>query len=161
VIGRKRRGAETGRQGQTLVEFALILPIFVLILVGIFDGGRLVFAYHTVNNAAREAGREATVNQTEADIQGRAAQHAVALDIDPADVVVSYLPGFAGQNCAIGTAQIVGCIAVVQVSYEFVPAIPLMAFVMGTNSLTVTGEVQFPVEFNCVDNPPVDCPLGQ
>jgi len=69
------------RRGQTLVEFALILPVFVLVLAGIFDGGRLVFAYHTVNNAAREGGREATVNQTLADIQARAAQHAVALDV--------------------------------------------------------------------------------
>ena len=44
-------------RGQALVEFALVLPIFILILVGIFDLGRAVYVYSTVNNAAREAVR--------------------------------------------------------------------------------------------------------
>jgi Flp pilus assembly protein TadG len=148
------------RTGQTLVEFALILPIFLLILVGIFDAGRLVYAYNTVNNAAREGGREATVNQTEADIQARAAQHAVALDIPAANVAVSFQqPAGAPCDFAIGTGQIVGCLAVVQVSYDYVAATPIIGNLIGP--MTVTGEVRFPVEFNCVDNPPRDCPLGQ
>ena len=153
------RASESGR-GQTLVEFALILPIFILILVGIFDGGRLVFAYHTVNNAAREGGREATVNQTLADIQARAAQHAVALDIAPGDVSVDYrLPaaGSAPGSCdaAIGTQQIFGCLAVVQVRYQYVAATPIIGALIGP--MWVTGEVRFPVEFNCVG---AGCPLG-
>ena len=48
-------------RGQTLVEFALILPIFVLLLVGIFDFGRAIYAYNTISNAAREAVRVAIV----------------------------------------------------------------------------------------------------
>jgi len=165
----KRRFRPAESRGQSLVEFALILPIFILVLVGIFDGGRLVFAYHTVNNAAREGGREATVNQTITDIQARAAEHAVALGIDPTTVSVDFrLPTGAGPNTpgscnsAVGTPQIYGCLAVVQVTYDYVPAIPLMATVMGRNVVTVTGEVRFPVEFNCVDNLAInlDCPLG-
>lgn len=151
------------RRGQTLVEFALILPIFVVILVGIFDGGRLVFANHTVNNAAREGGREATVNQTEADIQARAAQHAVALDIAPGDVVVTYLPTVPGQDCSSAaiqgeSLQSVGCLAVVQVPYTYFAATPIIGALIGP--IDLVGEVRFPVEFNCVDQPGKDCPLG-
>lgn len=157
-------------RGQTLAEFALILPVFVVILVGIFDGGRLVFAYNDVNNAAREAGREATVNQTEADIQARAAQHAVALDIAPADVDVDFRDPTTPDtpfSCvneetgdyAVGTEYIYGCLAVVQVTYVYTAATPVISALVGP--IPVTGEVRFPVEFSCVDQlPGLDCPLG-
>lgn len=151
-------------RGQSLVEFALILPILVLVLVMIFDGGRLVFAYNTVNNAAREGGREATVNQTLADIQARAAQHAVALDLNPSSVVVDYRttsqPNNPGScNSSVGTPAIVGCLAVVRVPYTWVAATPVIGNIIG--SLAVEGEVRFPVEFNCSGSiAGRDCPLG-
>lgn len=59
-------------RGQALVEFALIVPIFVLVTVGIFDGGRALYTFNALSNAAREATREAIVNQTEADIEAEA-----------------------------------------------------------------------------------------
>lgn len=43
--------------GQSLVEFALILPIFLLVLVGLIDMGRAVYANNTLSQAAREATR--------------------------------------------------------------------------------------------------------
>jgi len=46
---------------QALVEFSLVLPIFVLLLLGLVEGGRLVFANNTVSQAAREAARLAAV----------------------------------------------------------------------------------------------------
>jgi len=41
--------------GQALVEFALILPIFLLLLVVAIDVGRLFFSWIQLHNAAREA----------------------------------------------------------------------------------------------------------
>src|SRR4029077_3264030 len=57
-LRRDRRG-----RGQALVEFALVIPIFLLLLIAIFDMGRAVFAYNTLTNAAREGARIAIVNQ--------------------------------------------------------------------------------------------------
>jgi Flp pilus assembly protein TadG len=48
-------------KGQSLVEFALIFPIFFFLVTGLFDLGRAVFAYATMNNAAREGTRYAIV----------------------------------------------------------------------------------------------------
>lgn len=48
------------RQGQSIVEFALILPIMVLVIAGIFDLGRAFFASITITNAAREGARTGT-----------------------------------------------------------------------------------------------------
>jgi hypothetical protein len=152
-------------RGQTLVEFALILPIFLVVLMGIFDAGRLVFAYHTVNNAAREGGREATVNQTVADIQGRAAQHGVALDLSPTTVYVDFRLASDPDNddscdAALGTPAIFGCLAVVRVTYDYVAATPIIGNLIGP--MSVVGEVRFPVEFNCLGSiSGQDCPLGQ
>ena len=44
-------------RGQALTEFALVLPIFALLLFGIIDVARLAFTMNTLNNASREAAR--------------------------------------------------------------------------------------------------------
>ena len=49
-------------RGQTMVEFALILPILVLLLAGFFDLGRVVLANDSLAHAAREAARYAVVH---------------------------------------------------------------------------------------------------
>ena len=47
--------------GQTLIEFALIFPILMFLLVGFFDLGRAVFYYSSLSNAVREAARTGIV----------------------------------------------------------------------------------------------------
>lgn len=49
----------TGR-AQAMVEFALVLMILLVVLVGILEVGRLMFIYAAVNNASREAARYAS-----------------------------------------------------------------------------------------------------
>jgi TadE-like protein len=59
MAGPKRR---TRSRGQGLVEFAIVLPVFLVILMGMVDVGRAVWANNTVGNAAREAARFAAVH---------------------------------------------------------------------------------------------------
>jgi hypothetical protein len=49
-------------RGQTMVEFALILPILMLLLTGFFDLGRVVLANDALSHAARESARYAIVH---------------------------------------------------------------------------------------------------
>lgn len=49
-------------RGQSLVEFALVAPIFMIILLGTFEGARAVLAYNTLSNASREGARYALVH---------------------------------------------------------------------------------------------------
>ena len=51
--------------GQSMVEFALILPIFLLILCGIIDFGWLFYNQLSLNNACREGARYAVVHTEE------------------------------------------------------------------------------------------------
>lgn len=48
--------------GQSLVEFALVLPLFLTILIGMVDVGRAIWANNVIANAAREAARYAIVH---------------------------------------------------------------------------------------------------
>ena len=58
MTGRRRRWRALG---QGLVEFALVLPIFAILLFGIIDFGRYVFTMNSVNNGAREGARSGSV----------------------------------------------------------------------------------------------------
>ncbi len=50
------------RRGQALVEFALVLPLFLALLIGAVDLGRAVWANDSLAAAAREAARFAIVH---------------------------------------------------------------------------------------------------
>ena len=49
-------------RGQSLAEFALIAPLFFLLLFGIIEAGRFIYYYETLSNATREGARFAIVN---------------------------------------------------------------------------------------------------
>jgi Flp pilus assembly protein TadG len=61
VIATRAGAGRDNRRGQALVEFALAIPIFLVLLIGLVEGGRLVAAENTLSQAAREAARMATV----------------------------------------------------------------------------------------------------
>ena len=46
-----------GEEGQNLVEFALLLPVLLYILMGIIQFGLIFAVYVTINNSVREAAR--------------------------------------------------------------------------------------------------------
>ena len=50
------------RKATTSLEFALVFPIFMLMVMGIFEFGRTVYNYHLNANAVREIARIASVN---------------------------------------------------------------------------------------------------
>ena len=60
--------------GAELVEFALVLPMLLLVLGGIVDFGLLLQRQQVVTNAAREGARLAVVNYPDGDVQERVRQ---------------------------------------------------------------------------------------
>jgi TadE-like protein len=54
------------QRGQALVEFALVFPLFLLVLVSIITFGLYVFYNQQLSNAAREAARYAAVHSSTA-----------------------------------------------------------------------------------------------
>lgn len=81
-------------RGQGLVEFALVLPLILLVIVVFIELGRIVYFYSALNNAVREGTRYVIVNQfvnnteRESEIRAKVADYAVALPLNINDVSI-------------------------------------------------------------------------
>ena len=99
------------RKGQSLVEFALVLPILLLVVVGILEFGIAFRTFQVVTNAAREGARTAVVGAEPAQVRGRVEQYlnsgGLDLGADGADFVFrceppSNGPAATGRSCRTG-----------------------------------------------------------
>lgn len=57
--------------GSSAVEFALVLPLFLLLLFGTVDFGFILYTQSVMQNAAREATRRMSVDSTVTESQGQ------------------------------------------------------------------------------------------
>jgi Flp pilus assembly protein TadG len=144
--------------GQSLAEFALVLPIFLLIVMALFDLGRGVFIYNGLTNAAREAARLAIVNQDKDLVAERAQAMAFGTEITtpPATLVNFYRAGpnsddvEANPPCDNSDAThaiAVGCIAVVEAQATWQAVTPIIGNLIGPIVLNARSEL--PIELVC------------
>ena len=56
-----RQPPDAASRGQAMVEFALVLPLFLVVLVGILDFSRMFFTFISMTNATRETARTAAI----------------------------------------------------------------------------------------------------
>lgn len=68
------------KKGQAMVEFALIIPIFLLLLLGMVDLSRVISANFVLDNAARSAARIGAVSDDDVKIQSAIDSSTAALD---------------------------------------------------------------------------------
>lgn len=54
------------QRGITITEFTIVLPIFLILMFSIIQGGVVIFMYNQVSHAAKEGVRYAVVRGTEA-----------------------------------------------------------------------------------------------
>jgi len=150
---RRRHAATDPRdRGSVAVEFALLLPVLLLIIFGVIDFGRAINAQITLTQAAREGARLASLGAVNPAVQNRVTLAATNLSPVTATVTSSCLPG-AG----------VGVDAVVTVSYTFTFVTPVGAFAAmfgsasfgSTLALTATGEM--PCETLSAGSPALCC----
>lgn len=115
----KRITRRTGKKegGQSLVEFALVLPIFLLVLFAIVDFGMAFHAWITVTNSAREGARLGAVRASEDDIKLRVLDTTGMLDQTKLLVSVTNAEGNPGES------------VVVDVSYAYSLLSPLAGIV--------------------------------
>jgi Flp pilus assembly protein TadG len=57
----RTRSRRRSRRGIAIVEFAIVLPIFLLAIIGIIEFGRAVMVQQMLVNAAREGARRAII----------------------------------------------------------------------------------------------------
>ena len=145
-----RRLQRRGR-GQALVEFALIIPIFLVILFAIFDGGRLVFMNTQLRNIANEAVRNAIVDNRSVDCPGALVADAAtcAKDLAIAQTALGAPITAKDAYCALPDGTKTACdfgrtiVLVLEVN-DVSPITPLVGNIIGP--LTLSAEVQMAIE---------------
>jgi len=91
MIQRTSSRLRSARRGSVLVEAALILPVLLLFLFGIFEYGRFLMTLQLINNAAREGARYAVTHTQDIVLDGQTYGSATS------DVVSQV------QACLVGT----------------------------------------------------------
>ena len=87
----RRRNNIRDEQGQTMVEFALVVPILCLVLFGVIQFGALYNDYVTLTDASRVGARKAAVSRHDADpaASAEAAARASASGLDAGDLDIN------------------------------------------------------------------------
>jgi Flp pilus assembly protein TadG len=120
-------------RGQAMVEFTLILPLLLLLILGIYQFGQTYADYIQVTNAARDGGRKALVSRSDAsgvaDVVSTAKNSTWWLDKNQMSVTVSPgQPWTSGQNVTV------------TVTYPY--SINLLGFVAASGTLKSTTTVR-------------------
>lgn len=148
-----RTGSRTRARGQSLVEFALVFPIAILLLMAVFDVGRAVFAYNGLTNAAREGARLAAVNQDPALIKQRVQEMTFGTGVT--NLASPNFVRFHKESPnlttptsnPVCTTMAIGCVAIVAAESDWRAITPVIGQLIGP--ITFTGRSEVPVEFVC------------
>lgn len=87
---RDRRRGRPGERGASAVEFAIILPLLLLVVAGVVDFGRALYTKVILTNAAREGARAAVFATATPGPAARAT--AAAPGIAPLAVLITKCP---------------------------------------------------------------------
>jgi Flp pilus assembly protein TadG len=181
-LARRQLSLGQKSRGQALTEFALVLPVMLLLMLIAVDFGRLLFTYIAVNNAAREAtyhagvhGADTPFNQTayveavravgerEANVQGQGGEGVLTVSAPVCSMADgAILDCHAASDFGTGTRNRV----TVSVSQPFDFLTPFIGDLFGggvTLTASATGPVFSPPNPTIIENPdppppPPACP---
>lgn len=134
-------------RGAVAVEFALILPLMLMLILGIIEFGFGYHAWDSTQNGVREGARLAAVDPSQTNIEARVRGASSFLDQANLSVVIECAP--AGSTmftaCPASVDWDVGDIVRITSSYSYDYITPLPGFVgLGANmSMTSRAEARF------------------
>ena len=125
---------EKKNRAQSIIEFAITIPLLLIMLVFIFDLGRATFYYSSITNSAREGARYGIINP--GDLSGIESRvEAFSFGIDPDDLVISIAVNTDENSITVG------------VSFDFVPATPLIGpFLGGSDGIIFQTQTTMEIE---------------
>lgn len=133
---RRRRG-----RGQALVEFALVIPIFLLLIFGLVDLGRAVFANNSLAEAARDGARYGSVQARSYSVASRGLVEDYVLGrleaVPGATVTVTCVPKRADIGCSGSGDDYL----VVTTEADLEMITPIIGQIVGTLQLEARSEV--------------------
>jgi hypothetical protein len=166
-------------RAQAMAEFALVLPILLMVVFGLLEVGRVIFIYSSAINASRDAVRYASVYGVNAndnlqfrdcaEIRNIARRTGFLLPLEDDDIVISYDTGpdpdtgivpasFDTCDDVDGVDEAVdlacGDRVVVTITVEFDPIVPLLVPLDARTIVASSARTYFGVIKLDEDNPP-------
>jgi TadE-like protein len=103
---RREKGHRAGRRGAALVEFAIVVPLLLFLVLGIMEFGMIMHDYIMLAQGAREGARTAAIGQPVSKIKARVMEAAALRDLQPGMVQVTSLdPNTGGWVAVIDKAS--------------------------------------------------------
>lgn len=157
------RRRELDERGASLVEFALVLPVFVLLLFGLIDFGLVLGGFITLRAEVNAAARNISVDQIAPGCNGSTT---TAFYCTAQQAIGSSLPGTSGTpSVAIafpdGSSPTVGDPVEVCAQTTLVSATGLLGFLLDGRHVTVESEVRLeqpPTETTSSSTTGFQCP---
>ena len=135
VINRPRRARD--QRGAVAVEFALIMPILLILVFGIIEFGFMINRDMIVGNASRDGARAASLGDTQADIKAGIVAELAASGI-PTTVatgttisVTCKKPDGTACSTDYDTDAVSGSTAIIAVSYDHTLITPFISSILG------------------------------
>ena len=107
-------------KGQSLVEFAIILPIILLLLMGMAEFGMMLNSYLAIQNSSREGARLGIVGGT--DLQINSVVTATSPSLTSSNLTVLITP-LAGSRTSGGTLT-------VSLNYNYHTTVPIIGAIL-------------------------------
>lgn len=123
------------KKGQSMVEFVLILPVFLLLLLGMVDMSRILTANFVIENASRNAARIGVVSNSDADIVNAITTSTSNLDASNLSYSITPSQSSRGPGDAL----------TVTINYTVDINTPIVSNIIGT-SVSIEGETIMRVE---------------
>lgn len=136
----------TRERGAAAVEFALVLPILVVILLGVVDFGLEINSQAIIANAAREGARTASLGGTSAEaittVKSASASLLNISSSNPTITVTCRLPTNSTCPSAFDTSRKAGGTVVVTVSYVYTWISPALLGLPGSTTIVKVSEMR-------------------
>ena len=131
------------KYGQELVEYALILPLFLILILGILDLGRVVYYYSAMQNVVREGARYGSIHLEDDGIETTICNlimnRAIGVEITCDDVTTDI-------DFDAGTVT-------VNVVYGFVPVSKIITGFFGLNQINISTGSIMQLEYKPIPTP--------
>lgn len=147
----RRRGSPRGDRGAAAVEFALVFPILLVVLMGMINFGAVFAQSQALGNSARQAARfGAVAGPTCADVIQHARDNAVSIGLEPADIAdgdvsITGVPGCPASSPCLGSTAGSSVRVVISHYSEFLVPMPIPGFPAGVD---LEGVGEFRCEFS-------------
>src|SRR3954449_3027506 len=147
-----RRHVRARSRGQSLVEFALILPIFLVFVAACLDLGRVFYANISLNNAAREGAMQAAAKDGTFIPNGACdpVNNSVVcrVQLESKSSMVTIAATDITMTCSIvGCPHAAGSTATVSVHGTFRLITPLLSVVFGGQTINLTSSATAQIEY--------------